>query len=182
MRPLKLLIATCWLLSLGAARADTYTLTGSGDTVNFLGSFASPQYPIPISGTIDVGSGSIISTTLLSGAAHQWENTSFEQEGSAAQFSMNIGDDFQEIWLNINFDLTTDLLTFNYTVEQQLSGTTLVEWGTTDGTGSFTVTPLPSTLPLFASCFAIISLLQCKISRPQGKSAPLRQIPAGCNC
>jgi hypothetical protein len=99
------------LLSVGAANADTFT---------FAGTFNDNQ--VPLSGALDVEGGSVVGGTILYDGnglvsfpipSFDFHTMSFEQSDTAAVFSMNdMATDTEEIWLTLNFDLTTDIFTY----------------------------------------------------------------------
>lgn len=158
------------LLSVGAANAETYTFTGTGYQVDssqcsqFSGTGISyvpctirGSGPTTISGTLDVENGILVGATGVWAVTSDGYNVSFSQGPLGAEYSVMQHDDFQEYSLNIIFDLTTGLLTFNsFEIQDWYPNYLMLS---TSGTGSFTVTPLPGALPLFGTALGALGLL-----------------------
>jgi hypothetical protein len=188
LRHFKYLIAACVLaLGVGTANADTYIVTGtSGPGTD--GSRCGP-YPgsacdftwssATLSGTLDV-TGATVTDMSLSVTVSGVFDFSYTFTGpngcspiylcTVKWFPMGpytpvfeveyLDDGIQEMKLDIDFYPATNSLTFTYLGGRDtFMGYDSYAASWTDGTGSYTVTPLPAALPLFATGLGGLGLL-----------------------
>jgi hypothetical protein len=178
--------ASVLALTVGAAKADTYTVVGTfgpGSDSSHCGGFAVPfnvdicgnSWPGgTLSGTLTIANNSVIAenitvqigapmTGLLIPPSYDFANLARAQwfQSESELFSQEGSAGIQLFSLLISFDLAHGTFASSYRYEFDFAGNgvdfTSAAWS---GSGTFTVTtPLPAALPLFATGLGALGLL-----------------------